>query len=796
VKNLRTLLRLFFALALTSLVTTASAQEVIIPDPGLNAAVRETLNKPAGPLTPQDMLGLTFLNAHDRNISNLAGLEAARNLNTLLLFSNHLTNFFLPTLTNLVSLNLSGNSLTDVSLPAGLNNLFSLSISDNPLVQLTLPADLTRLEELVLQNCQLASFTLPPGLTGLGVLDLSFNALTNVSLAGGLANLDLLDLSENFLTNFTLPAGLTRLTQLDLDQNQLASFALPEGVTNLHVLDLFFNQLTNVNLPTDQRNLISLDLDNNRLTSLNLPGNLTGLSFLRVRANQLTHFSLPADLRALSFLDIGENQLSSVDLPAGLEHLINLRLSGNTNLTSLTLPVGMTNLSGIFLRSNGLTNLTLPPDLFQLASLDIGGNNLPSLNLPAGLTNLFLLILAGNQLTSLTLPPDLTRLQSLVLGQPDNPLTNFVLSQPLAANTNIAAVITSLQNQGIPVFTYPLTVRLAPTPQSRMGAFQFSITGPPGDYTVYSSTNLATWSVMGSSRIPLGAIIITDTFSQFSPQKFYRAQQQTQPANMVFIAPDTFTLGSPNNEVGHQTDEGPQTSVMLTHGFWIGKYEVTQREYLAVTGENPSGFPGDLDRPVESVSFFAASNYCFQLTAQEQAVGRIPLFAHYRLPTEAEWECAARAGTTTRFYHGDDPDLTGLRNFAWFGAHNGITTHPVGQKEPNAWGLYDMEGNVWEWCQDWYGTYPGGAVTDPQGPATNPVGNKVIRGGAWEAFELDCRSARRGIEGASPFISDFIIGFRVVLATDPCRQAEYLAVTGTDPSPFPDDLSWSDATNY
>jgi hypothetical protein len=250
----------------------------------------------------------------------------------------------------------------------------------------------------------------------------------------------------------------------------------------------------------------------------------------------------------LSFLDIGENQLSSVDLPAGLEHLINLRLSGNTNLTSLTLPVGMTNLSGIFLRSNGLTNLTLPPDLFQLASLDIGGNNLPSLNLPAGLTNLFLLILAGNQLTSLTLPPDLTRLQSLVLGQPDNPLTNFVLSQPLAANTNIAEVITSLQNKGIPVFTYPLTVRLAPTPQSSMGAFQFSIAGPPGDYTVYSSTNLATWSVMGPSSIPLGAIIITDTFTQFSPQKFYRARQQTPPANMVFIAPNTFTLGSPNND--------------------------------------------------------------------------------------------------------------------------------------------------------------------------------------------------------------------------------------------------------
>jgi formylglycine-generating enzyme required for sulfatase activity len=226
-------------------------------------------------------------------------------------------------------------------------------------------------------------------------------------------------------------------------------------------------------------------------------------------------------------------------------------------------------------------------------------------------------------------------------------------------------------------------------------------------------------------------------------------------------------LGSPTNEVGREADEGPQTLVTLSHGFWIGKFEVTQAEYFAVTGDNPNSFPGDPNRPVESVSFFAASNYCVLRTAQDLATGRIPPGSHYRLPTEAEWECAARAGNTNRFYYGDDPNLTSLTEYAWFGAHNGLTTHPVGLKLPNAWGLYDMEGNVWEWCQDWYGSYPGGAVTDPQGPATNPIGWKVIRGGAWESSEFVCRSASRWFEPASPFISDFIIGFRVVLAFDP-----------------------------
>ena len=171
-------------------------------------------------------------------------------------------------------------------------------------------------------------------------------------------------------------------------------------------------------------------------------------------------------------------------------------------------------------------------------------------------------------------------------------------------------------------------------------------------------------------------------------------------------------------------------------------------------------------KPFE-VSWTDATNYCGLLTQQELAAGRIPFGSQYRLPTEAEWECAARAGTTTRFSYGDDPDYTSLTNYAWFILNSGfpslLTLHPVGQKLPNPWGLYDMAGNVWEWTQDWLGDLPGGAVTDPQGPLTNPIGWKVVRGGSYDFDVTDCRSARRFSFGSHPALNDTDIGFRVVL---------------------------------
>jgi formylglycine-generating enzyme required for sulfatase activity len=246
------------------------------------------------------------------------------------------------------------------------------------------------------------------------------------------------------------------------------------------------------------------------------------------------------------------------------------------------------------------------------------------------------------------------------------------------------------------------------------------------------------------------------------------------PTNLVFIPPGTFRMGSPTNEVDRHSNEGPQTAVTISRGFWMGKYEVTQGEYLAVIGSNPSWFNGDrtaeggqnygtdLYRPVEEVSWDGATNYCAKLTQQERAAGRIATNSVYRLPTEAEWEYACRAWTSTRFSYGDDPGYTNLTAYAWYTGNSG-GTHPVGQKLPNPWDLYDMHGNVWEWCQDWYEAYLGGIALDPQGPFSD----RVMRGGGWGSWRLDdgtwgCRSAARDC-GLYPDARRGNFGFRVVL---------------------------------
>ncbi len=233
------------------------------------------------------------------------------------------------------------------------------------------------------------------------------------------------------------------------------------------------------------------------------------------------------------------------------------------------------------------------------------------------------------------------------------------------------------------------------------------------------------------------------------------------PDGMVWIQPGRFQMGSYPSEKGHGPDEDPPTEVLITQGFWMGRYEVKQSEYFEVMGVNPSAYQGQTNLPVEKVTWNEAVAYCKKQTADEREAGQLPLGFVYRLPTEAEWEYACRAGSITRFYFGDDLAGTELAAHAWFVNNSDSSTHPVGQLKPNAWGLHDMHGNVWEWCQDiWEDAYPGGTVTNFTGSTDGWL--RVARGGSWLYDTSFNRSANRDSYGPDNRCSD--IGFRIVLA--------------------------------
>ena len=242
---------------------------------------------------------------------------------------------------------------------------------------------------------------------------------------------------------------------------------------------------------------------------------------------------------------------------------------------------------------------------------------------------------------------------------------------------------------------------------------------------------------------------------------------------MVLIPAGTFQMGNTGACLEWTPDETLVQTVTISREFYMSKYEVTQKQYQSVMDTNPSYFKGE-NLPVETVSWYESVAFC---NALSQLEGLTPCYTingtnvtcnweanGYRLPTEAEWEYACKAGTSTDFYSGSltnencTPIDANLDNIAWYCGNANNTTHPVGQKQPNAFGLYDMSGNVWEWCWDWYSSYSSTAVTDPTGASTGSF--RVYRGGSWCINAYYCRSACR--ISYAPNYDNLIIGFRIV----------------------------------
>lgn len=216
---------------------------------------------------------------------------------------------------------------------------------------------------------------------------------------------------------------------------------------------------------------------------------------------------------------------------------------------------------------------------------------------------------------------------------------------------------------------------------------------------------------------------------------------------MVYVSGGTFTMGGTSEQGSDAwSDEKPAHSVALG-GYYIGKYEVTQKLWKAVMGSNPSGFKGD-NLPVENVSWNDVQEFLKKLNAM---TGK-----QYRLPTEAEWEFAARGGNSSRGYKYSGGNID---NIAWYGNNSGDKTHAVGTKLPNELGIYDMSGNVYEWCQDWFGNYNGSLQNNPKGAKSGS--NRVRRGGCWSGYDRYCRVSCRN--NAAPSFRSATLGFRLAL---------------------------------
>jgi formylglycine-generating enzyme required for sulfatase activity len=304
--------------------------------------------------------------------------------------------------------------------------------------------------------------------------------------------------------------------------------------------------------------------------------------------------------------------------------------------------------------------------------------------------------------------------------------------------------------------------------------------GGPSQGTMSAGTGIRV-AVGPIDNIKASQVAVTESaakpLQKVSEQTLQHDQPWTVPnLNMqfVYVKPGSFQMGSNEND-----SEKPVHQVTISNGYWLGKYEVTQDEYQSIIGSNPSNFKGGR-KPVDSVSWNDAVSFCQKLTELERTAGRLLSGYEYRLPTEAEWEFAARGGTASKGYQysgSDNPD-----SVAWYDSNSGATTHDVGTKSPNELGIYDMSGNVWEWCQDdWHSDYKG-APSDGNRWGDGTGSYRVCRGGSWDGGASNCGVAIRS--SSSPGHRGSNLGLRVAVGPIDNIKTSQVAVTESAAKPI------------
>jgi formylglycine-generating enzyme required for sulfatase activity len=636
--------------------------------------------------------------------------------------------------------------------------------------------------------------------------------------------------------NYTVNNGTVIITEYTGPGGDVVIPGTIEGlpVTSIGCAFEGCTSLTSVTIPDSVNSIWSFTFHGcTGLTSVTIPNSVTSIGYYAFEGcTGLSSITIPDSVTSIeqsTFRDC--TRLTSVTIPDSVTKIEMAAFWGCTGLINVTIGNGVASIgSHAFRDCTSLTSVTIPDSVTNIEWMAFYGCTKLSLKISSGVMSISGWNLANVGRLAAIEVDSLNPFYSSVGGvlYDKNQTTVILCPRGIVGSVTVPSSVTSIAGEAFKDCGLQVVYFLGDAPAHADDAFAntpatlFYVAGSSGwestlagrptvswsglfgaqslemyagltiigevgkVYSIKYVTDLtdpadSDWRCLEYLRLPASPYLWADKSAPATGKRFYRAVAMEPPENMVFIPPGTFRMGSPETEVDRWSWEVPQTAVTISRGFWMGKYEVTQGEYLEVMGNNPSWFNAvrlewwdekeidygtDLTRPVEQVSWDDAVAYCAALTERERLAGRIAPNSVYRLPTEAEWEYACRGWTSTQFSYGDDPEYTNLTNYAWYYHNSDWQTHPVGQKLPNPWGLYDMHGNVWEWCQDWFSEYSGGVAVDPQGPDTGSY--RVIRSGYW-GYWNDCVNARHCWSAYRlrdlPDHGDYaIIGFRSVPA--------------------------------
>jgi formylglycine-generating enzyme required for sulfatase activity len=546
--------------------------------------------------------------------------------------------------------------------------------------------------------------------------------------------------------------------------------------------------------------------DNKNITRVTIPDSVTSIVGFSGCTN-LTSINIPNNVIIIGGSAFqGCTSLASIVIPNRVTRIDGYAFQGCTKLVNITIPDSVTNIgSGAFAGCTGLTNVIIGKNVTSIGGAGEeawmgqsgafqGCISLTSIIIPDSVTSIERATFYGcNSLTSVIIGSGVKSIGSYAF-QGCTKLTNITISNNVTSIgyaafnncTNLTSItipesvtrieeaaflacdsLISVTFQGVITNFYRFS---GDNPFPGDLVFKHAASdGGPGVYTRFAGGS--TWRKTQSiSTQPTQPTTTQQQATAQTTQPATTGQPTVQPEipvvnSMIRINGGTFTMGSPNNEPGR--GEGETQHQVTLDGFYMSKYEITQKEYQEVMGTNPSYYKGD-NLPVENVTWYDAIEYCNKRSQKEGLTAAYTINGNrvtlnlkangYRLPTEAEWEYACRAGTTTAFNNGNN-NAASLDAIAWYKSNSGNRTRQVGLKTPNAWGLYDMHGNVREWCWDWAGNYSIFSTRNPTGPASGD--RRVARGGDLTIEEP--RLLRSAVRLSSKPDEKFAnIGFRVV----------------------------------